>query len=66
MKVAAAMEGFDPSSMPYMNDPLSLGNIGAGDYRSVLPALGIQEQTGLFSPGDFSMRVTVLRCCVHI
>jgi len=49
------MDGFDPLSMPYMNDPSSLGNIGAGDYRSVLPAMGNQEQMGLFDTADFSM-----------
>lgn len=49
------MEGFDPSSMSYMGHPLSLDNIGAGDYRNVLPALGIQDQTGLFDTESFSM-----------
>jgi hypothetical protein len=49
------MEGFDPSTMSYMGDPLSLGNFGAGDYRSVLPAMGNQEQTGLFGTGNINM-----------
>ncbi len=49
------MEGFDPSLMSYMGDPLSMGNVGAGDYRNMLPALGIQEQAGLFDTGNFSM-----------
>lgn len=49
------MEGFDPASMAYMADPLSLGNIGAADYRSVLPAMAVPEQVGLFETGNFSM-----------
>lgn len=49
------MEGFDPSSMSYMADPLSLANIGAGDYRNVLPAMGVQEQVGLFDTAHFDM-----------
>lgn len=47
------MEGYNLSSLPYGDDPLSVGNVGTGDYGNML--LGIGEQGGLYDTGDFGV-----------
>lgn len=52
------MEGFDPTGLPYMANPLALDGYNNGpavDYLNMLPTTGMQEQSGLYDTADFGM-----------
>lgn len=51
------MEGFDPTALPYLTNPLALDNFNhnatTADYLNIMPSTGIQEQVALYDTGDF-------------